>query len=215
MGERNKRMDRAVPLTGPVPGEARRQEVPGDEPLMEAVREGDERAFEMLMTRYKTPITNYVGSIIRERDRARDLTQEVFLRVYRAAGRYRPGGFSTWLYTIATNLAREELRRRRRWAGRLFPLETPDDRTAPAGQGDADASGAQLLRDETTRRVRGALHGLPPKYRIAVVLRDIQGLSYEEITGVMRLPLSTVKTRIHRGRLLLKERLRPYVEEMV
>ena len=183
---------------------------------MAAVRLGDHEAFAHLVRRYKGPITNYARRILHDRERAEDVAQETFLRVYKFAGRYRPESpFTTWLYRIATNLSIEELRRRKRWArlaafGKLtgagFGTGGGDGTVVPKIQED-------LIRQELTAKVRAAIHTLPPKYRFPVVLRDIQGLSYQEVADVTQLPLNTVRTRLNRGRLMLKEKLRPYLEE--
>ncbi|MFQ5670608.1 MAG: sigma-70 family RNA polymerase sigma factor [Acidobacteriota bacterium] len=209
-------MERVASIPGRVPGRYGKKELVADEPLMEAVCRGDEKAFEMLVKRYKTPIINYVGGIIRERDRARDVAQETFLKVFRFASRYRPdGSFSTWLYAIATNLAIEELRRKKRRA-RYFVDSARGDvqetllNVAPEASPD---SRSRLLQDELAARVRSAIHSLPARYRFVVVLRDLQELPYRDIARTTRLRLSTVKTRLNRGRLLLKEKLRSYVEE--
>ena len=216
--QRKKTLTQAEPASRVLAGEAAAYQVESDEPLMEAVRDGDERAFELLMNKYKNPITNYISRIVREHDRARDLAQETFIKVFRFAGRYRPGAsFSTWLYRIATNTSIEELRRRKRWAARFVDFSRPEVHEqvlagAPARGANPDGA---LLRKETAARVRRALYSLPVKYRFPVVLRDLQGLSYQEVAEVTRLPLNTVKTRLNRGRLLLKEKLRPYVEGTV
>lgn len=207
-------VDHAEPISGVLPGKAKPDRIASDEPLMEAVARGDERAFELIMIRYKNPITNFITRIIRERDRAHDLAQETFIKVYRFAPRYRPGAsFSTWIYRIATNLSIEELRRRKRWAVRFTDFkqtETKDQVLANAPERRPNPR-AELLRHEVGVKVRRALHSLPAKYRFPVVLRDLQGLSYQEVAKVTRLPLNTVKTRLNRGRLLLREKLRPFV----
>lgn len=209
-------MNSVEPATGVLPRrEADAAGTVSDEPLMDAVRQGDERAFERLMTKYKNPITNYIHRIVRERERARDLTQETFLKVFRFAGRYRPGAsFSTWLYRIATNVSIEELRRRRRWSARFIEFSRPETHEQVLANARETRPGpkANLLREEIAARVRTALYSLPPKYRFPVVLRDLQGLTYQEVAEVTRLPVNTVKTRLNRGRLLLKEKLRPFVE---
>ena len=184
--------------------------------MMAAVRLGDHEAFAQLVRRYKGPITNYARRILHDRERAEDVAQETFLRVYKFAGRYRPESpFTTWLYRIATNLSIEELRRRKRWA-RLAAF----GKLTGAGFGGGGGDGTvvpkiqeDLIRQELTAKVREAIHTLPPKYRFPVVLRDIQGLSYQEVADVTQLPLNTVRTRLNRGRLMLKEKLRPYLEE--
>lgn len=214
---RTKFVNSIEPISGVLPGGAKPAAISSDEPLMEAVSKGDERAFEIIMNRYKNPITNYIHRIIRERERARDLAQETFLKVFRFAPRYRPGAsFSTWLYRIATNVSIEELRRKKRRSTRFIEFGRAESQELAMSNAPetGPGPGKRLLREEIGAKVRIALHSLPQKYRFPVVLRDIQGLSYQEVAQVTRLPLNTVKTRLNRGRLLLKEKLRPFMEEI-
>jgi len=209
-------VNRAASLSRAMPGGTTAAEHGGGEPLMAAVRLGDHEAFAQLVRRYKGPITNYARRILHDRERAEDVAQETFLRVYKFAGSYRPESpFTTWLYRIATNLSIEELRRRKRWA-RLAAFGKLTGAGFGAGGGDGTVVPKiqeDLIRQELTAKVRAAIHTLPPKYRFPVVLRDIQGLSYQEVADVTQLPLNTVRTRLNRGRLMLKEKLRPYLEE--
>jgi RNA polymerase sigma-70 factor (ECF subfamily) len=187
-----------------------------DEKLMLRVGQGDKRAFDEIVRRYASKMVNLAYQIIGDRELAEDIGQETFLRAYRSAARYREiSKFSTWLYTIAINLCRNELRRRK---FKVFSLEAmaergdedrmridiPDERMKP----DKD-----LERKETGQLVRKAIADLPQKFRIALVLRDIQELTYEEIGGVLDLPEGTVKSRINRARLRLKEILIPVLED--
>ena len=182
-----------------------------DEKLMSRVAGGDEQAFVLLVRRYKDELTNFAERFCGDRDDAEDVVQEAFVRVWRKRESFDAGGkFSTWLYTIASNLAKTRLRRRALWKFvRLgspggAPLDIPD-----AGAGaDEGADGA--LREE---RIQRALGKLPPKFRAIVVLRDIQELSYEEITAITGCAMGTVKSRINRGRALLREQLRDLIRE--
>jgi RNA polymerase sigma-70 factor (ECF subfamily) len=190
-----------------------------DHDLMAAVREGDERAFDELVRRYQSPMTGYLYRMLNDYETALDLAQETFVRLYQNAHRYRANhSFSTYLYRIATNLAISELRRRKRWTmlslvsffaakdgedeERAFDL--PDTRPLPE---------TWLLREEERRIVARAVASLPEKYRAAIVLRDIQGLDYEQIAEILGLPLGTVKSRINRARNFLREKLRGYLSE--
>ena len=192
---------------------------PAEDPDRELVarwKAGDPGAFEELVRRHESRVYRFLMRMLGDAAEAEDVAQETFLRVYKFAGRYRPESpFTTWLYRIATNLSIEELRRRKRWArlaafGKLtgagFGTGGGDGTVVPKIQED-------LIRQELTAKVRAAIHTLPPKYRFPVVLRDIQGLSYQEVADVTQLPLNTVRTRLNRGRLMLKEKLRPYLEE--
>ena len=137
-----------------------------------------------------------------DRDEARDLAQDVFVRVYRNLDRYRPGTFEGWLYRITKNLFLDRLRRRSRL--RWEPL--PDEewrQPADGGPGPAERVDDVLLRGD----LEVALQQLPPSFRVAVVMCDVQALSYEEIAEATGWPIGTVRSRIHRGRKLLRREL--------
>jgi len=184
-----------------------------DEDLMLALKGGDETAFAELMRRHRGPIVNYVHRLIGDRDRAEDLAQEVFLRVYRHAGTYRvTARFTTWLYTIASNLGKNELRNRAR--RRNVSME---DTPRELRQEDYDFGtredflGPDRISDlnERQRAVRRAIDSLPEHFRVMLVLRDLEGFAYEEIASMLHLPLGTVKSRINRARLEFKRRVEP------
>ena len=185
-----------------------------DHALIEATRSGDEAAFAEVMSRYRSPITNYLYRFLNDYEEAVDLAQETFVRVYFALDRYHTGfAFSTYIYRIATNLAISELRRRKRRRllsltglfqseeGDATEFQPPDHRQLPD---------AELVDDEQSQLIARAIASLPEKYRVAVVLRDVEGRSYEEIAEIMQLGLGTTKSRISRGRGLLKDKLESY-----
>lgn len=186
-----------------------------DHMLIAGTREGDEAAFQELVNRYRNPITNFVYRMLNDYDRAVDLAQETFVRVYMNADRYQANySFSTYIYRIASNLAISELRQRKR--RRLIPIpsffdkegdeveiELPDERTIHPDD--------TMIHDERRLAIAKAIATLPEKYRTAVVLRDVEGRSYEEISEVLGLSDGTVKSRINRARNLLKEKLREYL----
>ncbi len=134
-------------------------------------------------------------------DDAQDLVQEVLLRVRRGLGTYQPGNLEGWLSRIATNAFLDEVRRRRRRAVELLPDEP--ERVIPPEPGADVAAEAEALPDD----VYQALQRLTPDYRAAVVLCDVVGLSYEEISATLGIPIGTVRSRIHRGRAQLREAL--------
>lgn len=189
-----------------------------DHDLMEAVREGDERAFDELVRRYQSPMTGYLYRMLNDYEVALDLAQETFVRLYRNAHRYRADhNLSTYLYKIATNLAISELRRRKRWnvislASLLGTSDGEDKRTFDLPDA-RPLPEAWLLREEKRQIVARAVASLPEKYRTALILRDIQGLDYEQIAEILRLPLGTVKSRINRARNFLREKLRVYLSD--
>jgi len=134
-------------------------------------------------------------------DDAQDLVQEVLLRVRRGLETYRPGSLEGWLSRITTNTFLDETRRRKRRPVDLLPEEP--DRVMPPSPGADEAMAAEALPDD----VQDALRSLPPEYRSAVVLCDVVGLSYQEIGDFLHVPVGTVRSRLHRGRALLREAL--------
>lgn len=188
-----------------------------DHSLLEATRTGDEAAFAELVRRYRNQITNYVYRITNDYDASVDLAQETFMRVFRAAERYQTShAFSTYIYRIATNLAISELRRRKR--RRLVSLSGFfQGRDSDAEACELDVPDARPLQDttlvETERRaaVARAIATLPDKYRAPLVLRDVEGRSYEEIASILEMSEGTVKSRINRARSFLRDKLQAYL----
>jgi RNA polymerase sigma-70 factor (ECF subfamily) len=181
--------------------------------LIARFQAGDIAAFEMIVHRYKDPLINYVFHFLGDRIDAEDVVQETFLRVYRNKHLYRNvAKFSTWIYTIAGNLAKTELRRRRR--RKIFSLsqmgyenrdyEITDTVPTPDGLVDGEMN-------ETF--IRKEIEALPVRFREVVVLRDIQEFSYEEISDILKIPIGTVKSRVNRGRMRLQKRLQPLLEK--
>lgn len=201
------------------PGDERRSTLDlarlSDEELMEEIVQRSEEAFAALVTRYQNRIVNVVSRLINDRDRAQEIAQETFLRVFIHRERYRPSGkFSTWLYTIAMNLAKNEIRRRVRARG-VVSLDKLMEVAGDSGGFIADpAPGPDRLyrRREVEVKVSTAVEKLPRKFREVIVLRDIQQLSYDEIGDVLKIPGGTVRSRINRARLALKELLDPTIE---
>jgi RNA polymerase sigma-70 factor (ECF subfamily) len=187
-----------------------------DEQLMLRVGQGDRGAFDEIVRRYTRKMINLAYQITSDRDLAEDIAQETFLRAYKSAARYTEiAKFSTWLYTIAINLCRNELRRRK---FKPYSLEEMAERE-DEGKMRIDIADetrrpdTDLERREITAHVRRAISMVPSKFRVALVLRDIQGLSYEEVGGILGLPEGTVKSRINRGRLRVREILSPIFDE--
>lgn len=188
-----------------------------DHSLLEATRIGDETAFAELVGRYRNQITNYIYRLLNDYETAVDLTQETFVRVYQAADRYQTTyAFSTYIYRIATNLAISELRRRKR--RRLVSLTNFFTSNADAQEThDFDPVDNRPMQDitlveaERHRAVSRAIASLPERYRVPLVLRDVEGRSYEEIAGMLRLSQGTVKSRISRARAFLRDKLRMYL----
>jgi RNA polymerase sigma-70 factor, ECF subfamily len=183
-----------------------------DEDLMARVAADDEKAFTELVRRFQGRVTNLVSRVLNDRECADDLAQEVFLRVYVHRRNYRHGSkFSTWLFTIAANLAKNEIRRRvrrRNW----FSLDALTEMLKDSAIQLADpteGSEAALEREQLQAAIARSIATIPEKYRLALVLRDIEGLPYEEIAQVLGVPGGTVRSRINRARSMLKRKLQP------
>jgi RNA polymerase sigma-70 factor (ECF subfamily) len=187
------------------------QSASADNALVSAYVEGNDYAFEILVSRYQDKLANYINGIVHDYERSIELCQDAFVRVFRNAHRYRGKYcFSTWLYRIATNLAIDELRRRQR-KGRFFfydvrerfreeetSIPLPDVRQCPE---------RTLGHKEKATRLQMAIDSLSEKYKLAFILKEVQGLSYEETARILNVALGTAKSRIHRAKLLLREKL--------
>lgn len=198
-----------------------------DDDLMKRCQKGDMDAFNLIVRRHRVALVNFIAQFIgSNQDSAEDLAQETFVRMFKAAKRYRAGTakFSTWMYHIASNLCKNELRNRGR-RGRFFVDSIiTDDKNEVGSPGEDLIATApahvsfqpdvELERKELQRTVQSAIAELPERYRLPVVLRDLQGLSYEEISEVLNLPLGTTKSRINRARLMLKDKLKIFVESL-
>ena len=177
-----------------------------DGALMARVKQGDDQAFGDLVERYKDRLVNYLTRMTRDRERAEDLAQDAFVRVYRSAGRYRERGqFQAFLFRIATNQLRSEQRRAARWRG-LLPSLAAEQRRRPPARSPRSA----ILRGEAVHAVTEAIGRLPIHYRAPVVLREIEGWPYARIAEALRCREGTVKSRVHRGKDLLREDLSGY-----
>ncbi len=179
---------------------------------MARVAEEDERAFPELIRRYQGRVTNLVARVLNDRECSDDLAQEVFIRVFVHRRNYRRGSkFSTWLFTIAVNLAKNEIRRRvrrRNWFS-LDALQEVLKDSAPQLADHREGRERTLEREQLQEAVARAIATVPEKYRLALVLRDIEGLPYEEIADVLGIPGGTVRSRINRARGMLKRKLQP------
>ena len=179
---------------------------------MARVGEDDERAFAELVRRFQGRVMNLVSRVLNDRECGDDITQEVFVRVYVHRRNYRRGSkFSTWLFTIAANLAKNEIRRRvrrRNW----FSLDALHEMLNDSAMVFADPrEGSERLmeREQLQEAVGRAIATVPEKYRLALVLRDIEGMAYEEIAVVLGVPGGTVRSRINRARTMLKRKIQP------
>lgn len=176
-----------------------------DHALMRRVQRDEYDAFEELVDRYKTRLVNVIYRMLNDQNEAEDLVQETFLRVWTHRQDYDFSYcLSTWIYTIALNLAKNELRKRRKF--KFFSLldmtekglELPDPKLGPSALG---------------HMLEGAIGKLPGKYKEAFLLRDVEQLPYEEVAQILGVPLGTVKSRVNRARAVLKDELKPKLEQ--
>ena len=208
-------LDMARTLTAEVNRSRVAEDNLSDHALIEATKQGDESAFAEIVQRYRNPIVNYLYRFLNDYEEAIDLAQETFVRVYFAIDRYHTEfAFSTYIYRIATNLAISELRKRKR--RRLLSLtglfqSDADEATEFQPKDERRLQDETLVEDEQSKVIAKAIAALPEKYRVPIILRDVEGRSYEEVAEIMELGLGTTKSRISRGRGLLKEKLKGFL----
>ena len=184
-----------------------------DQLLVERVQKGDKRAFDLLIQKYQHRIISLVTRYVSDSTEAQDVAQEAFIKAYRAIGRFRgDSAFYTWLYRIAINTAKNWIVARNRrppssdidaadaeqygMSGKLKETSTPEN---------------ELLREEIERTVYDTIAGLPEDLRTAIMLREMDGMSYEEIAVTMECPIGTVRSRIFRAREAIDEKLNPLI----
>jgi RNA polymerase sigma-70 factor (ECF subfamily) len=186
--------------------------------LVERVKQGDTRAFEMLVVKYQRRIERLIGRMVRDVDLVQDIAQESFIRAYRALPQFRgDSAFYTWLYRIAVNTAKKALMDMKRDPlVSETSLRSDDDgeETSRAGSEltDGETPEALLASKEVAAAVNAAIEALSEDLRQAITLREIEGLSYEEIAEVMNCPIGTVRSRIFRAREAIATRLRPLLD---
>jgi RNA polymerase sigma-70 factor (ECF subfamily) len=189
-----------------------------DAALVERVKRGDVRAFEMLVVKYQRRIERLIGRMVRDVDLVADIAQETFIRAYRALPQFRAeSAFYTWLYRIAVNTAKKalvDLKRDPVVTHTSLQGADDDDETYRGGSEptDGETPEALLASKEIAATVNAAIAALSPDLRQAITLREIEGLSYEEISEVMNCPIGTVRSRIFRAREAIAERLRPLLD---
>jgi len=167
---------------------------------MQRVQEGDEVAFTQIVKMYKDKIVNYLWQLSGDYQKAVELSQETFMRVYFKAHKYRPvAPFSSWIYTIASNLAKSEFKK----MGRIAFISLDDIHNNVKAKTYID----NPLDSGLVKNLRTALNSLHPRYRIPVILKDMEGFSQEEIAQILKKPVGTIKARISRGRNYLRGEL--------
>ena len=179
-----------------------------DEVLIKKFQDGDISAYNQIVYRYKDRLLNFIYRFLNDLDRSEDLVQDTLLKLYTHKDSYREiAKFSTWLYTIAANLARTELRKLKRRKTFSVTELSHEDREFIISSTDADPSDEHLSKN-FEKNVHQALLKLPDDFKTIIILRDIQELSYDEISKIVELPLGTVKSRINRGRVKLQQLLK-------
>ncbi|MBD3165030.1 sigma-70 family RNA polymerase sigma factor [bacterium] len=180
-----------------------------DEELMALVKENDTVAFEELVERYQHPLTTFISRYVNAGPHVQDILQDTFIRVWRHRRQYKTvARFSTWVYTIAGNLAKTELRRQK--IRRSVNIRTGGETREEEGVDVMDETSDPEMdanRAEIREMVGREIARLPDVYKRAVILRDIQDKSYEEIAEILNVPVGTVKSRVNRGRSRLQKRL--------
>jgi len=187
-----------------------------DEDLIVLVQQGQRRAFDELVARYKSRLYAFILRMVKEPDLAEELTQETLIRVYLHAEKYREiAKFSTWVFTIATNLVRNKMRQRSRQPRLLSLNPSPDDEDeAPLDPPDPVADPSRSVEgEELGRIINEATARIPEKYRIPFLLREVDQLTYEEIQQVTGLKLGTVRSRINRARNRFRQNIKPLLKD--
>ena len=185
-----------------------------DRELVERVQRGDKAAFDLLVRKYQHRLVKLISRYVRDQAEVMDVAQESFIKAYRALPRFRgDSAFYTWLYRIAINTAKNHI---------VAQSRRPPDTDLDAVDAEQFADGSDLqelatperiaLRDEIQAAVAGAIDDLPEDLRVAITLRELDGLSYEEIAQTMECPIGTVRSRIFRAREAINRRLEPLID---
>ena len=183
-----------------------------DQQLVERAQRGDKKAFELLVVKYQRKLARLLSRFIRDAGEIEDVTQEAFIKAYRALPSFRgDSAFYTWLYRIGINTAKNYLVAMGRRAPTSTEFDSEDAETFEDGDQlrDVNTPEAELLSKEIAQTVNDTMDQLPEELRIAITLREIEGLSYEDIAAFMNCPIGTVRSRIFRAREAIAEKLRP------
>jgi RNA polymerase sigma-70 factor (ECF subfamily) len=198
-------------------GPAEAKPIDSDAILVERTVAGDQKAFELLVIKYQRRIQRLIGRMVRDVDLVEDIAQETFIRAYRALAQFRgEAQFYTWLYRIAVNTAKKalmDLKRNPTISENSFKSDN-DDETSPLENEltSSETPDAVLASKEIAQIINAALEALPDDLRQAITLREIEGLSYEEISEAMNCPIGTVRSRIFRAREAISLKVKPLLE---
>lgn len=184
-----------------------------DQQLVERVQRGDKKAFDLLVIKYQRKLARLLSQFIRDSAEVEDVTQEAFIKAYRALPSFRgDSAFYTWLYRIGINTAKNFLvsqSRRAPTTSNSFDVEDAENFDEGSKLRELNTPESELMSKQIAQTVNFTLDSLPEELRTAIVLREIEGLSYEEIASVMSCPIGTVRSRIFRAREAISEELRP------
>ena len=186
-----------------------------DQVLVERAQSGDQRAFDLLVTKYQRKLGRLLSRFIRDPAEVEDVSQEAFIKAYRALPSFRgDSAFYTWLYRIGINTAKNYLVAQGRRAPTSTEFDSEEAETFESADQlrDINTPESLLLSKQMGETVNGAIDALPEELRTAIVLREIEGLSYEEIAGMMDCPIGTVRSRIFRAREAVALKLRPLLD---
>ena len=184
-----------------------------DEELISRFQAGDENAYVELVNRFKDKLTNFVYYFLKDEDLSEDIVQDTFIKLYEKKHYYRPvAKFSTWIYTIARNLANTELRKKNR-AKIMYLSQIKYDKKNHELKSKDQSLISKIENEYLLDELNSAIDRLPDNYKTAIILRDIQGLNYEEISNIVGVPLGTIKSRINRARLQLQVDLKIFKKE--
>ncbi|MCK4631851.1 MAG: sigma-70 family RNA polymerase sigma factor [candidate division Zixibacteria bacterium] len=176
-----------------------------DYALMRAIQKGDMVAFNEIVNRYKGRLMNVIGRMVSSQEEAEDIVQETFIRVYQHRQSFNfKHCFSTWIYTIGLNLGRNELRKRKRF--KHYEISEMEGN-------EAEFAVDPKIPSRLPQVLNAAIKELPEKYKTAFLLRDVSEMSYEDVAIALEVPLGTVKSRVNRARMMLRDKLQPRKEE--
>ena len=203
---------------GPAPELGHVPAVDSDQMLVERAVAGDQRAFELLVIKYQRRIQRLIGRMVRDTDLVEDIAQETFIRAYRALHQFRgESQFYTWLYRIAANTAKKYLLQLKRDNVVFEASFQSDDEADETSRQKSEPTTSEtpesvLAAREIAAAVNAALDQLPEELRLAITLREMEGLSYEEIAEMMNCPIGTVRSRIFRAREAVSARIKPMLD---
>ena len=204
-------------MSADLPSSSGEKAVDSDAMLVERTVAGDQKAFELLVIKYQRRIQRLIGRMVRDVDLVEDIAQETFIRAYRALGQFRgEAQFYTWLYRIAVNTAKKalmDLKRNPTVSENAYKSDDDDETSRVENElTTSETPEAVVASKEIAEIINAAMQALPEELREAITLREIEGLSYEEISEAMNCPIGTVRSRIFRAREAISAKIKPLLE---